>query len=101
MKHWIFQVLIAIDQLVNALVPGGWADETLSARAYRMQQKGHRYWGWTATAIDKLFFWQPSHCRLAHEAELRRHQFPPAYRAPLTQAAPGIYYPPGSDPTDQ
>lgn len=29
-----FQVMVAVDQLVNTLL-GGWADETLSARAYR------------------------------------------------------------------
>ena len=51
------QVLIAVDQLLNAAL-GGHADETLSARAHRMREKKHRYWGWTAGAIDRLFFWQ-------------------------------------------
>ena len=35
---------IAVDQLANALL-GGHADETLSARAHRMREKNHRYWG--------------------------------------------------------
>lgn len=97
---YVLNILIAIDQLANALL-GGWCDETLSARAHRMRVKGHRYWGWTATAINKLFFWQHDHCRLAHEAEVRRSQFPSAYRASVSAAAPGIYYPSGTDPADR
>lgn len=53
------QALIALDQLVNTLL-GGMADETLSARAHRMRSKGQRYWGWTASAIDALFFGRQS-----------------------------------------
>lgn len=33
------QILIAIDQLANAVI-GGWADETLSAAAWRTEQSG-------------------------------------------------------------
>lgn len=80
-KKWIFQILIAIDQLLNAIT-GGYADETLSARAYRMRAKGQPYWGWAANAIDELFFWQEGHCELAYLAEVRRRQFPPGeYKA--------------------
>lgn len=80
MKAWIIQVLIALDQFVNALIPGGWADETLSSRAYRMRVKGHRYWGWTANAIDMMFFWQKGHCEQAYLDELARRQSPPEHR---------------------
>ena len=73
------QVLIAIDQLVNTLIPGGWADETLSSRAHRMRLKGQPAWGWTAGAIDFIFFWQLGHCAAAYESErLRAHQHPDA-----------------------
>ena len=68
---YLLQILVAIDQLLNAIV-GGYADETLSARAYRMRAKGQPYWGWTANAIDELFFWQEDHCNLAYLAEVRR-----------------------------
>ena len=74
-----FQILIALDQLINALI-GGNADETLSARAHRMRVKGHRYWGWTAGAIDKLFFWQRGHCLAAHQREHERKDLPHEYR---------------------
>ena len=50
-KKWIFQILIGIDQLTNAIA-GGYADETLSSRAHRMRQKGQTYWRWTADFID-------------------------------------------------
>lgn len=83
MKQWIAQNLIAFDQQVNALL-GGMADETLSARAYRMQQKGHKHWGWTASFINKLFFWQVNHCRGAWLEEIERRQYPSAYSEPPT-----------------
>lgn len=96
---WLLQVLIALDQLANALIPGGWADETLSSRAHRMRVKGQRYWGWTARAIDALFFWQRAHCAQAHADELDRLQLPPELRGtPSAPAAPQPYYPPGTDP---
>jgi len=93
---YLLNIGIAIDQLVNSAL-GGEPDETLSARAHRMRVKGHPYWGWTAKAINALFFWQQDHCLLAHQAEIRRYQFPPAYRAIEART----YYPPGADPIDQ
>ena len=78
---YLLQILVAIDQLLNTIV-GGYADETLSARAHRMRIKGQPYWGWTANAIDELFFWQDGHCELAYLSEVKRRQFPPGeYKA--------------------
>lgn len=79
MKNWLLQTLIALDQLANALLRG-WSDETLSARAYRMRLKGQPVWGWTANAIDMLFFWQRSHCKQAYLDEIARRQSPPEQR---------------------
>lgn len=79
MKAWALQVLIALDQLVNATLRG-WADETLSSRAHRMRVKGHPVWGWTAGAIDLLFFWQDNHCEQSYRDELARRQSPPEVR---------------------
>lgn len=78
--NWLLQILIAIDQLANALI-GGDADETLSARAHRMRVKGQPCWAWTAEAIDWLFWWQrnPGHCERSYLSELRRHQLPKDY----------------------
>lgn len=75
----MMQVAIAFDQLFNALT-GGMADETLSARAHRMRVKQHRWWGWTAKAIDMLFFWQTAHCETAYRAEVQRKDLPAVYR---------------------
>ena len=72
------QVLVAIDQLANALC-SGYADETLSARAYRLSRDRGRHW--PRRAIDVLFFWQSAHCQQAYLSELLRRQLPKQYRA--------------------
>ncbi|WP_167522297.1 pseudouridine synthase [Dissulfurirhabdus thermomarina] len=76
----ISQVLIALDQLVNTLcwwLPGGcWADETLSSRAWRLRDEVP----WLRRWIDRIFWWQPAHCRQAYESERRRLQAPPELR---------------------
>ena len=68
MKRYLLNVAIGLDQLANTVLAGH-PDETLSSRAYRAEQSGQRYWGWTRRAIDMLFFWQPGHCKKAYEAE--------------------------------
>ena len=50
MKRYFLNILIAIDQLVNAVF-FGYPDETLSARCWREQR-------WCRHLIDVLFFWQ-------------------------------------------
>lgn len=72
------QVLIAIDQFANTLL-GGWADETLSARAWRCRNKD---WAWRIMhrVIDTLFFFQPQHCYSAYVSEQQRTQAPPEER---------------------
>lgn len=88
MKNFALQVLIAIDQLANALF-GGYADETLSSRAHRMRQKGQTYWRWTAEFIDALFFWQEGHCEAAWHSEMKRLQLPPHMRDSTSYTARG------------
>jgi len=75
MKAWLLNLAIAVDQLGNVLLAGA-PDETLSSRAHRMRAKGQRWWGWTAAAIDALFFFDPNHCARAYESEKRRLQQP-------------------------
>lgn len=74
---YVFQVLVALNQLLNALT-GGWADEMLSARTYRNRHKPA--WGHFMRLIDTLFFWQKEHCRQAHRYEQLRFQLPPDFR---------------------
>lgn len=77
MKKWFEQVLIAIDQLVNALL-GGWADETMSSYAHRLRIERNILW--VERVIDALFFLQKDHCKTAYESERARKHFPPELR---------------------
>lgn len=71
------QILIAVDQLANTLL-GGMADETLSARAFRLELQGNG--DRARKAIDALFFWQRHHCYRAWRSEIERRQLPSFYR---------------------
>lgn len=66
------QVLIALDQLANA-VCNGWADETLSSRAYRESPRAEKF-------INTLFFWDKDHCYESYVSEQLRTQLPPELR---------------------
>jgi hypothetical protein len=72
------QVLIALDQLGNALA-GGYADETISAKSFRMAKRSVK-WAAARKAIDAVFFWQISHCAQAYASEFERRHLPPEYR---------------------
>lgn len=72
------QLLIAFDQLGNTLL-AGYADETLSARAYRSQYKKRR-WKFLRKVIDGIFFWEDEHCFNSYLSEKNRKHFPEYYR---------------------
>ncbi|OOF87920.1 DNA helicase UvrD [Rodentibacter ratti] len=78
MKNWGYHVIIAIDQLFNA-VTGGGADETLSSRTYRRtiltQSKPKKRWRVLYRLINGLFF-DKNHCKTAYESEISRKQYP-------------------------
>ena len=94
---WIGEVLVAIDQVVNALL-AGYADETISARSFRLGNRASRLdrwdqWRITWVIVDILFMPQdwliqartggaPSrgHCERAYYAEIDRLQLPAEYR---------------------
>ena len=73
---YVMKVLIAVDQLANA-VRGGHPDETLSAAAHRRHLEGRSGW---RNLINALFFWQGDHCLDAHQSELSRKQMPKEYQ---------------------
>lgn len=58
-----FNLLVAIDQLGNALL-GGYPDETISSRAGKRALLGKPF---PAVFINALFFWQADHCHIAIE----------------------------------
>lgn len=74
------QFLIAIDQTLNTLIwlprdGFGMADETLSARAYRLR----REFPWLMKTIDFIFFWDKEHCRNAYISEVLRKHLPEVF----------------------
>lgn len=76
--NWFIAVMIALDQLANALL-AGWPDETLSSRAYRcgeLDLTPKRRWVIARLVIDLIFFWQPNHCEQAYQSEIRRKHSP-------------------------
>lgn len=73
MKQYLLNVAIALDQVLNAL-RGGSPDETLSAAAWRTEQKGRLFGRLFRPLIDLLFFWQDKHCYEAYLSELHRKQ---------------------------
>ncbi len=96
--HTGHELFVALDQLANVVIFAGnlgtWADETLSARAWRQGKPGES-WQWVAfrVVIDALFSWQDvylrlrdgewpahRHCRRAYETERARLGIHPQYR---------------------
>ncbi len=73
------QILLAIDQLINTAL-WGWADESLSARAWRNQHKKRRFFI-AVKVINSVFFWQKNHCQEAYSSEKKRRQLPTEYRS--------------------
>lgn len=71
-RTYFRQVLIAVDQLANALIPPvtgriGWADETLSSRSYRAHRAGLMWGAITMPVIDLLFSWDcKGHCKKSY-----------------------------------
>lgn len=81
LKIWGYHVLIAIDQLFNALI-GGAADETLSSRTYRgamLAEKPRKRWRVLYRMINGLFF-DKNHCKTAYESEVTRRQYPANFK---------------------
>lgn len=79
MRHWMKQVVLALDQLINALL-GGWADETMSSRAWRTECSGRIGGRIMRPLIDALFFFDPNHCLRSFDAERDSRQLPPEFR---------------------
>ncbi len=81
-RHNLWQLLIAVDQLFNVLASlpceKVYADETLSSRAWRWHVAGVR--SWPKNVIDTLFFWQDGHCQQSYESERAYKHLPPELR---------------------
>lgn len=78
-KIYLWNVLIGVDQLVNALTYG-FPDETFSSRTYRKAEAGQWFWRLLRRIINMIFFSQRNHCREAYESELIRRHLPSELR---------------------
>lgn len=75
LKNYGYHVVIAIDQLFNALI-GGAADETLSSRTYRgamLTNKPKKRWRVLYRVINGIFF-DRNHCKTAYQSEISGKQ---------------------------
>ncbi|WP_337608576.1 hypothetical protein [Duodenibacillus massiliensis] len=77
MLGYIKNVLIGVDQLVNAVI-GGWPDESLSSRSWREYVSGKRLW--PKRLIDTLLWFDKNHCEESYLSEKERRQLPPDLR---------------------
>lgn len=92
------ELFLWVDQGFNVLF-GGYADETISARAYRLGSKAKARDSWDQWRVvwviaDALFVWQDAliqwrtgrapeqgHCERAYNSERARLGLPPEYRS--------------------
>ena len=98
-QHAWHELFIGVDQLANVVIFAGnlgtYADETLSARAWRQSRNGApARWVAFRIVVDALFAWQDAylrirsgrwperrHCERAYNSEQLRLGMPPEYRS--------------------
>ena len=83
LRHNGWQFLLWLDQGLGGLVSTllkeeAYADLTLSANAWRWHVEGTRHW--PRKLIDRLFFWQGSHCASSYVYEVERRHLPESMR---------------------
>jgi len=75
LRVYILRVLVAFDQLINAVF-GGYPDETISARWYRLQNKvALAYWG-----CKLLWLIETDHCYKAYLSTINQKYVQPTER---------------------
>lgn len=86
---WRHQILLALDQALNVFPLHGYADETISARCWRLQSRS-RFWRFMLRLVDWLFSrWEKDHCLKSWQSEQRGSQLPPEYRVNKQEAGNG------------
>lgn len=66
MKSYLKTILIAFDQFAGSFIPGAYADETISSRAFREDWRFQRVINW--------LFRDPAHCEDAYWSEIQGRQ---------------------------
>lgn len=77
--EYLFQVLLSLDQLFNTIL-GGMADESLSSRAWRMENKNKKIGKILRPVIDGIIFWDKDHCYNSFISEVKRRQLPRSFQ---------------------
>ena len=83
MKQRMLNLLIALDQLAYVLVTlgAGSPDETLSAAAWRTEQKGRLFGRIFRPLIDLMFMpFERDHCHKSFESERNGRHLPEEYQ---------------------
>ncbi len=80
MRFLVLQLVISIDQLFNVLL-GGYADETLSSRAWRAYYDKKPFGLVFKPVIDTIFFFDKDHCFNSFLSERLDRQQPPENRS--------------------
>lgn len=67
---------LSLDQFGYVVITlgAGNPDETCSSAAWRMECDG-KFFGFFRPVIDMIFFFEPNHCRLSYEKEIKRREF--------------------------
>ena len=78
---YLLQVALVIDQAFNVLL-GGYADETLSSRAYRADRDNKIFGNFFRPIIDFIFilFGDKNHCFKSYSSERNNSHLPPEFR---------------------
>lgn len=80
-KGRIARIILALDYLLNTLM-GGWHDEWVSTRAWRMKDKS-RFWRFMWRSIDWValhVFGQKQHCFWSFVSDQMHRACPPSQR---------------------
>ena len=65
------ETLRALSILCNTLALGR-SNETLCGRVYRLELSGSQTAALLRKGLDKVFFYEPEHCKMSHRGDLAR-----------------------------
>ena len=69
----VMAVLIALDQLIAAAI-WGYPGITISSQFYRIELRGGP--SWPRKLVDRIFWFDPDHCRMSYENEVNGMRLP-------------------------
>jgi hypothetical protein len=75
----LYQVAIAIDQLLGTIFLNCYADETMSAKLWRCRYENNFYY-YGYRFVDAIFFWHDKHCYNSYLNEVFRKHLPKDYK---------------------